>query len=93
MEENIITYQGKFIPFTKLKFEAKDKLISNALLGDESIYIEGVFNYASPIIDTNGKYYMVVNNEVLQHFTQAELDLAVQYEEIIQNNNNNNITN
>jgi hypothetical protein len=82
MEEQI-TYQGKFIPFTKAKFEAKDKLISNVELQHESKYLEGVFNYANPIIGANGKYYMVLNNEVLQHFTQAELDSAVDYESIV----------
>ena len=81
--EETITYQGKFIPFTKAKFEAKDRLISNTILEDESKYLEGVFNYANPIIGENGKYYMVINNEVLQHFTQAELDSAVDYDSII----------
>ncbi len=78
-----INYQGKFIPFTKAKFEAKDRLISNIELKHESKYLKGVLNYANPIIDVNGKYWMVLNNEVLQHFTQAELDLAVDYESIV----------
>ena len=81
--EETINYQGKFIPFTKAKFEAKDRLISNTILEDESKYLEGVFNYANPIIDVNGKYWMVVNNEVLQHFTQAELDLAIDFDKIV----------
>ncbi len=81
--EETINYQGKFIPFTKAKFEAKDRLISNTVLEDDSKYLEGDFNYANPIIDVNGKYWMVLNNEVLQHFTQAELDLAVDYESIV----------
>lgn len=81
MEE--INYQGKFIPFTKKQFEAKDRLISNTVLEDESKYLEGVFNYANPIIGANGKYYMVLNNEVLSYFTQAELDLAVDFESIV----------
>ena len=81
--EETINYQGKFIPFTKKQIEAKDKLISNTVLDHESKYLEGVFNYANPIIGANGKYYMVVNNEVLQHFTQAELDLAVDFESIV----------
>jgi hypothetical protein len=83
MEEETINYQGKFIPFTKAKFEAKDRLISNIELEHESKYMEGVFNYANPLIGANGKYYMVLNNEVLQHFTQAELDSAVDYESIV----------
>jgi hypothetical protein len=81
MEENI-NYQGKFVPLTKAKFEAKDRLISNTVLEDKSKYLEGVFNYANPIIGANGKYYMVLNNEVLHHFTQAELALAVGFEQI-----------
>jgi hypothetical protein len=81
--EETITYQGKFIPFTKVKFEAKDRLISNIKLEHESKYMEGVFNYANPLIGANGKYYMVLNNEVLQHFTQSELDSAVDYESIV----------
>jgi hypothetical protein len=81
--EETINNQGKFIPFTKKQFEAKDRLISNTILEDESKYLEGVFNYANPIIGANGKYYMVVNNEVLSYFTQAELDLAIDYEQII----------
>jgi hypothetical protein len=51
-------------------------------LEHESKYLEGVFNYANPLIGANGKYYMVLNNEVLQHFTQTELDSAVDYEQI-----------
>jgi hypothetical protein len=81
--EEIINYQGKFISFTKAKFEAKDRLISNTVLEDESKYLEGVFNYANPIIDVNGKYWMVLNNEVLHHFKQTELDTAIDYEQII----------
>jgi hypothetical protein len=81
--EKEINYQGKLIPFTKAQFETKDRLISNTILEDESKYLEGVFNYVNPIIGANGKYYMIVNNDVLQHFTQAELDLAVDFEEII----------
>jgi hypothetical protein len=79
MEEETINYQGKFIPFTKAKFEAKDRLISNTILEDESKYLNGIFNYANPIIDVNGKYWMVINNEVLQHFTQTELNKAINY--------------
>jgi penicillin-binding protein-related factor A (putative recombinase) len=82
MEEEI-NYQGKFVPFTKTKFEAKDRLISNIILEHQSKYLEGVFNYANPLIGANGKYYMVLNNEVLHHFTQAELDSAVDYDSII----------
>lgn len=81
--EGTINYQGKFIPFTKAQFEAKDRLISNTVLEDESKYLKGVFNYANPIIGANGKYYMAVNNEVLEHFTQVELDSAVDYENIV----------
>ncbi len=81
--EEIINYQGKYVPLTKAKFEAKDRLISNIELKHESKYLKGVLNYANPIIDVNGKYWMVLNNEVLQHFTQAELDLAVDYESIV----------
>jgi hypothetical protein len=80
--EEIINYQDKFVPFTKAQFEAKDRLISNIELEHESKYMEGVYNYANPLIGANGKYYMVLNNEVLQHFTQAELDSAVDYEQI-----------
>jgi hypothetical protein len=81
--EEIITYQGKFVPLTKAKFEAKDRLISNIKLEHESKYLEGVFNYANPLIGANGKYYMVLNNEVLQHFTQTELDSAIDYDSIV----------
>jgi hypothetical protein len=81
--EETITYQGKFIPFTKAKFEAKDRLISNTILEDESKYLDGIFNYANPIIDVNGKYFMVLNNEVLGYFSQAELALAVGFEQIV----------
>ena len=80
--EETINYQDKFVPFTKAQFENKDRLISNIELEHESKYLEGVFNYANPLIGANGKYYMVLNNEVLQHFTQTELDSAVDYEQI-----------
>jgi hypothetical protein len=81
--EETINYQDKFVPFTKAQFEAKDRLISNIELEDESKYLEGLYNYANPLIGANGKYYMVLNNEVLQHFTQTELDSAVDYEQIV----------
>jgi hypothetical protein len=77
--EEIINYQGKFIPFTKAKFEAKDRLISNSILNDNSIYLGGIFNYANAIIDINNKYWMVLNNEILQYFTETELNKAIDY--------------
>jgi hypothetical protein len=79
MEEETINYQGKFVPFTKAKFEAKERLISNKLLNDNSIYLGGIFNYANPIIDMYNKYWMVINNEILQYFTQTELNKAIDY--------------
>jgi hypothetical protein len=81
--EEIITYQGKFIPFTKKEFETKDKLISNAVLKEQSKYLNGKFNYANPIIDVNENYYITLNNEILEYFTKEELALAVSFEEII----------
>ena len=81
--EEIITYQGKFIPFTKKQFELKDKLISNALLKEQSKYLKGEFNYANPIIGENGKYYMAISDDVLEYFTSEELVTAIEFEEII----------
>jgi hypothetical protein len=81
--EETITYQGKFIPFTKEEFELKDKLISNAILKEKSKYLKGDFNYAEPIIGGNGKYYMTINDEILGYFTKEELAIAIEFEEII----------
>jgi penicillin-binding protein-related factor A (putative recombinase) len=83
--EEVITYQGKFIPFTKKQFELRDKLISNAILKEQSKYLKGEFNYANPIIGKDGKYYMTISDDVLEYFTKEELAIAIEFEEI--NNN------
>ena len=49
---------------------------------------EATISYANPILDINGFNWLVVNTDVSSIFTEAEILAMVQYDEIIQNNNN-----
>jgi hypothetical protein len=49
---------------------------------------EATDDYANPIVDINGFNWLVVNPEISSLFTEAEILAMVQYDEIIQNNNN-----
>jgi len=49
---------------------------------------EDTIDYANPIVDINGFNWLVVNTDVSSIFTEAEILAMVQYDEIIQNNNN-----
>jgi hypothetical protein len=49
---------------------------------------EATDDYANPIVDINGFNWLVVNTDVASLFTEAEILTMVQYDEIIQNNNN-----
>jgi len=44
---------------------------------------EATDDYANPIVDINGKNWLVVNNDVSSLFTESEIAAMVQYDEII----------
>lgn len=75
-------YNDLYVGMTAYKFKQKDKVISNKLLGENSVYEEGKFNYASPIIDAYGLHFMPLNNDIIEFFTQDELSSAVGYSNI-----------
>lgn len=84
MEENIL-----YPRFYKCKTLAKFKELDTkccVLLGLPND--EDTIDYANPIVDINGFNWLVVNNDVASLFTEAEILAMVQYDEIIQNNNN-----
>jgi hypothetical protein len=78
MEEQEI-FLPKYFKCSKTKFNSLLKG-ANALLGFGNELAE---NYCNPTIDKYGNYYFIINQEVLHHFTQAELDSAVDYESIV----------
>lgn len=43
----------------------------------------GATDYANPIIDINGDYWLIVNPEVVSLFTEEQLSMCVPYEDII----------
>lgn len=44
---------------------------------------EATNDYANPIVDVNGKNWLVVNTDVASLFTESEILAMVQYDEII----------
>ena len=49
----------------------------------------GATDYANPIIDINGDYWLIVNPEIVSLFTEEQLSMCVPYEDIIVPNNEN----
>ena len=43
----------------------------------------GATDYANPIIDINGDYWLIVNPEIVSLFTEEQLAMCVPYEDII----------
>lgn len=43
----------------------------------------GATDYANPIIDINGDYWLIVNPEIVSLFTEEQLSMCVPYEDII----------
>ena len=79
MEENIL-----YPHFYKCATLAEFKLLDTkccVLLGlpDD----EATNDYANPIVDINGKNWLVVNTDVASLFTEAEILAMVQYDEIV----------
>lgn len=49
----------------------------------------GATDYANPIIDINGDYWLIVNPEIVSLFTEEQLSMCVPYEDIILPTNEN----
>jgi hypothetical protein len=84
MEENII-----YPRFYKCKTLAKFKELDTKcceLLGLPND--EDTNDYANPIVDIDGKNYMIVNQDTSSLFSKTEIAEMVQYDEIIQNKTN-----
>ena len=43
----------------------------------------GATDYANPIIDINGDYWLIVNPEIVSLFTEEQLAMCVPYEDIV----------
>jgi hypothetical protein len=85
MEENLI-----YPRFYKCKTLAKFKELDTkccVLLGLPND--EATIDYANPIVDSEGKNWLIVNQDTSSLFSKTEIAEMVQYDEIIQNNNNN----
>ena len=85
MEKNII-----YPRFYKCKTLAEFKLLNTKcceLLGLPND--EATNDYANPIVDVDGKNYMIVNQDTSSLFSKKEIAEMIQYDKIIQNNNNN----
>ena len=48
---------------------------------------EATNDYANPIVDSDGKNWLIVNQDTSSLFSKEEIAEMVQYDEIIQNNN------
>jgi hypothetical protein len=80
MEENNIIYPRYYKCGTLAKFkELEGKCCELLGLPDD----ESTNNYANPILDVNGKNWLVVNPEIANLFTELEIDSMVQYEDLI----------
>jgi hypothetical protein len=85
MEDSII-----YPRFYKCKTLAKFKELDTkccVLLGLPND--EDTIDYANPIVDVDGKNWLIVNQDTSSLFSKTEIAEMVQYDEIIQNNNNN----
>jgi hypothetical protein len=83
MEENII-----YPRFYKCKTLAEFKLLDDKcckLLGLPND--EDTIDYANPIVDVDGKNWLIVNQDTSSLFSKEEIAEMIQYEDIIQNNN------
>ena len=49
---------------------------------------EDTIDYANPIVDVDGKNWLIVNQDTSSLFSKTEIAEMVQYDEIIQKNNN-----
>ena len=49
----------------------------------------GATDYANPIIDINGDYWLIVNPDIVSLFTEEQLAMCVPYEDIILPTNEN----
>ena len=79
MEENII-----YPRFYKCATIAEFKLLDTKcceLLGLPND--EATDDYANPIVDINGKNWLVVNTDISSLFTESEIAAMVQYDEIV----------
>jgi hypothetical protein len=87
MEENIL-----YPRFYKCKTLAKFKELDTkccVLLGLPND--EDTNDYANPIVDAEGKNWLIVNQDTSSLFSKEEIAEMVQYDEIIQNKNKTNL--
>jgi hypothetical protein len=49
---------------------------------------EATIDYANPIVDIDGKNYMIVNQDTSSLFSKEEIAEMIQYEDIVLPNNN-----
>ena len=84
MEENIL-YPRFYKCLTLAEFKELDTKCC-VLLGLPND--EATDDYANPIVDINGKNWLVVNTDVASLFTEAEILSMVQYDEIVLPSNN-----
>jgi hypothetical protein len=83
MEDSII-----YPRFYKCKTLAKFKELDTkccVLLGLPND--EATNDYANPIVDVDGKNWLIVNQDTSSLFSKEEIAEMIQYDEIIQNNN------
>ena len=84
MEENIL-YPRFYKCLTIAEFKLLDDKCCKLLgLPDD----EATNDYANPILDVNGKNWLVVNTDVASLFTESEILAMVQYDEIVLPSNN-----
>ena len=80
MLENTIIYPRFYKCKTLDKFKDLEKKCCK-LLGLPNN--DSTNSYANPILDVNGKNWLVVNPEIASLFTELEIDAMVQYDEIV----------
>ena len=85
MEEISIQYPRFYKCLTLAEFK---------LLDDKCFKLLGLPNdeatndYANPIVDVNGKNWLIVNQDTSSLFTETEIAEMIQYDEIVLPNNN-----
>lgn len=65
---------------TQSNFEQKEQLCCQLLglpYSDDS-----TINYAKPLIDINGDYWLIINDEVISVLTESELNSCVEFSEV-----------
>ena len=70
----------KFIKFNTIEeYEARNTQLNEVIFPVNFGFAD---NYSTPITDAEGKFWMILLPEHLDHFTQDEIDSAIDYEQI-----------